>query len=259
MQVDNLLIIKQPLGKFLDRNVNIEAVIMVGVKLVHGHFNERFQHLHNNLHIQPQSQDVVLKALVGLDNVACKVKDGQKKIWCKDYEWIFWGKTNTYGCRKIHNWRLCLGANINQGLNSSMMQSICSLKGFVDLGYTHKGPIHPIIQHVFITNINRLVHKFIGWWGGDESSNVQRTLGTLTRRVTWLRRVYRIKDKFQLKLRKRKIQIELSGLKWNLERWVLAARKWQWVHHNPLRPYLKAIALQIRLDLLKKSKVISVK
>jgi hypothetical protein len=80
MQVDNLLIIKQPLGKFLDRNVNIEAVIMVGVKLVHGHFNERFQHLHNNLHIQPQSQDVVFKALVGLDSVAYKVKDGQTKI-----------------------------------------------------------------------------------------------------------------------------------------------------------------------------------
>jgi len=144
-------------------------------------------------------------------------------------------------------------------LNSSMMQSICSLKGFVNLGYKHRGPIHPIIQHIFIPNINRLVHKFIGWWRGNEYPNSQRTLGTLVRKVAWLKKVYKIKDKFQLKLRKRKIQIELSGLKWNLERWVLATRKWQWVHHNPLHPYLKAIALHIRLDLFKKIEVILVK
>jgi len=80
MQVDNLFIIKQPLGTFLDRKINIEAVNMVGVKFRHGHFNKKLEHLHKNLHIQPQSQDVVFKALVGLDSVAYKVKDGQTKI-----------------------------------------------------------------------------------------------------------------------------------------------------------------------------------
>jgi hypothetical protein len=77
MQVDNIFIIKQPLGMFLDMRVNIKVVNMLNVKLKRGHFNERFQHLHKNLHIQLQSQDVVLEALAGLDSVAYKVKDGQ--------------------------------------------------------------------------------------------------------------------------------------------------------------------------------------
>jgi hypothetical protein len=34
-----------------------------------------------------------------------------------------------------------------------------------------------------------------------------------------------IKEKLQLKLRRRNIQKEFSGLKWNLEKWVLTARK----------------------------------
>jgi len=83
MQVDNLFIVKEPLWPFLHKKVNIEVVNMLSVRLGCGHFNERLQHLHENLHIQLQSQDVVLKALAGLDCVACKVKDGPKKIWCK--------------------------------------------------------------------------------------------------------------------------------------------------------------------------------
>jgi hypothetical protein len=66
---------------------------------------------------------------------------------------------------------------------------------------------------------------------GEEKTNLplleELPLGTLTRRVAWLKRVCKIKDKFQLKLRKRKIQRKLNGLRWNLERWVFAAREWQ--------------------------------
>ncbi len=49
------------------------------------------------------------------------------------------------------------------------------------------------------------------------------TSGTLARRVAQSRKVYNIKDKFQLKLRRRKIQIEFNESKWKLERWVFAA------------------------------------
>ncbi len=76
MQVDNLLIIKQPPWTFFDKKVKIKVVNMLGIKFKHGYFNERLQHLHENLHIWLQSQDVVPKALACLDNVACKVKDG---------------------------------------------------------------------------------------------------------------------------------------------------------------------------------------
>jgi hypothetical protein len=36
---------------FLDMKVNVEVVNMLGIKLARGHFNERLQHLHKNLHI----------------------------------------------------------------------------------------------------------------------------------------------------------------------------------------------------------------
>jgi hypothetical protein len=51
--------------------------------------------------------------------------------------------------------------------------------------------------------------------------------GTLTKRIVELRKVYKIKDNFKIKLKRRKIQIEFSGLKWNLERWILVVHKWQ--------------------------------
>ncbi len=54
MQVDNLLIVKQPPRTFLDKEINIELVNVLGVRLKHGHLNERFQHLRKNLHIQFQ-------------------------------------------------------------------------------------------------------------------------------------------------------------------------------------------------------------
>lgn len=49
---------------------------MFNVKLEHGYFNERLQHLHKNLHIRLQSQDVAPKALESLDIVAFKMEDG---------------------------------------------------------------------------------------------------------------------------------------------------------------------------------------
>jgi hypothetical protein len=50
-------------------------VNMLDVRLGRGHFSKKLQYFHKNLHIWLQSQDVVPKALVGLDSVACKVKD----------------------------------------------------------------------------------------------------------------------------------------------------------------------------------------
>jgi hypothetical protein len=62
---------------------------------------------------------------------------------------------------------------------------------------------------------------------GEEKKNLpmleEFTSGTLARRVAQSRKVYNIKDKFQLKLRRRKIQIEFNESKWKLERWVFAA------------------------------------
>jgi hypothetical protein len=49
---------------------------------------------------------------------------------------------------------------------------------------------------------------------GEEKTNFPKlALGTLARRVARLRRVCKIKNIFKIKLRKRKIQIELSGLR----------------------------------------------
>ncbi len=76
MQMDNLLIVKQPPWAFFDKRINIKVVNMFDIKLKHGYFNKRFQHLHENLHIWFQSQDVAPKALASLDSVVCKVKDG---------------------------------------------------------------------------------------------------------------------------------------------------------------------------------------
>ncbi len=41
MQMDNLFIVKQPPRAFFDREVNIKAMKMFGIKLGHGHFNKR--------------------------------------------------------------------------------------------------------------------------------------------------------------------------------------------------------------------------
>jgi hypothetical protein len=64
---------------FIDKKINIEIVNMLSIRLGRGHFNERFQHLHKNLHILLQSQDVAPKALVGPNSVVCKVKENQTK------------------------------------------------------------------------------------------------------------------------------------------------------------------------------------
>ncbi len=55
MQVDKLLIVKQPPRMFFDNKVNIESMNMFHVQFGCGYFNERLQHLHENLHIQFQS------------------------------------------------------------------------------------------------------------------------------------------------------------------------------------------------------------
>jgi hypothetical protein len=92
-----------------------------------------------------------------------------------------------------------------------------------------------------------LIELFKNSLNGEEKTNLpmheELALGTIARKVSQLRRVCKIRDNFHIKLKRRKIQIELNGLRWNLERWVLITHKWQRVHHNPLHLYLEAITL----------------
>jgi hypothetical protein len=72
---------------------------------------------------------------------------------------------------------------------------------------------------------------FTNSFNGEEKKNIpmpkEVTLGFLTKKVAQLRKVCKIKNRFQIKLRRKKIQIEFSGLRWNLESWVLITHKWQ--------------------------------
>jgi hypothetical protein len=65
---------------------------------------------------------------------------------------------------------------------------------------------------------------------GEEKMNLpmleELALRTQTRRVARLRRVCNIKDRFKLKLKRRKIQIKFSGSRWNLEKWVFTTHQW---------------------------------
>jgi hypothetical protein len=49
----------------------------------------------------------------------------------------------------------------------------------------------------------------------------------LIRKIAWPRRVYNIKNNFKLKLKRRKMQVELNGSRWNLERWDFVVHQWQ--------------------------------
>jgi hypothetical protein len=66
---------------------------------------------------------------------------------------------------------------------------------------------------------------------GEENMNLpmleELASKTLVRKVAQLKRVCKIKDNFQLKLKRKKIQIELNVLRWNLDKWVFAIHKWQ--------------------------------
>ncbi len=72
------------------------------------------------------------------------------------------------GCKQISNTRSSLGIDINQGLYRNKMHILGSFERYANLWYKHGGPIHPIIQHIFITNINTIVHKLIRWRGDEE-------------------------------------------------------------------------------------------
>jgi hypothetical protein len=76
------------------------------------------------------------------------------------------------------------------------MHFLCSPKRSVGLGYRHRGLICPII-HVLNPNINIVVHNSSN---GEENMNLplpeELPLGTPTRRVAWLRRVYKIRNRF---------------------------------------------------------------
>ncbi len=128
--------------------------------------------------------------------------------------------------------------------NNSRMHIFCGSKGFTDLDVNRKALS---IQLYNTSSFRTSIELFTNSLDGEEKTNFpmpkELTSRTSARRVAWLRKVCKIQYIFFIKLRKRKIQIKLSGLRWNLERWVLDVHKWQWVHHNPLYSYLEAIAL----------------
>jgi hypothetical protein len=74
------------------------------------------------------------------------------------------------------------------------MHFLSGPKGPTSLGYKHRGPIYPIIQHILITDINYVVDKLIKWKEEEESPLTKEfPSGTLIGRVTQLKRVYKIK------------------------------------------------------------------
>jgi hypothetical protein len=87
------------------------------------------------------------------------------------------------------------------------------------------------IQLYNTSSFRTLIKLFTNSLDDEEKMNFpileELTSRTLARRVAWLWRVCKIKDKFQQKLKKIKIQIKLNGLRWNLERSFLDTHKWQ--------------------------------
>jgi hypothetical protein len=75
------------------------------------------------------------------------------------------------------------------------------------------------------------IELFTNSSNGEENMNLplleELPSRTLIRIVAWLRKHYKIKNRFQLKLKRRKIPKKFNGLKWNLERWVLVVCVWQ--------------------------------
>jgi len=87
------------------------------------------------------------------------------------------------------------------------------------------------VQLYNMSSFQTLIEFFKNSLDGEEKTNLpipqELRLGTLAKRITQLKKVCKIKDKFLIMLRRRKIQIELRGLRWNLERWVFIVCKWR--------------------------------
>jgi hypothetical protein len=79
-------------------------------------------------------------------------------------------------------------------------------KRSIGLGYRHRGLICLIIRYV---SFQTLIELFTNSLDGEEKMNLlmpkELTSRTLARRVAQLRIVYKIKDTFKIKLRRRKI------------------------------------------------------
>jgi hypothetical protein len=95
--------------------------------------------------------------------------------------------------------------------------SFATLNGMPALDIDIKAPY---IQLYITSSFRTLIELFTNSMDGGEKTNMpmpkEFALGTLARIITRLNKVYKIKDKFQLKLIRRKIQIEFNGLRWNL-------------------------------------------
>ncbi len=104
--------------------------------------------------------------------------------------------------------------DINLGLNHNKMHFLSNFKGPTSLGYKHRGPIHPIVQHIFIMNINNVVHKLIGWKGKNKSpSNWRAPIKDLLKKIARWKEFAKLKDRFQLKKKKK----EFSEILWDYD------------------------------------------
>jgi hypothetical protein len=75
------------------------------------------------------------------------------------------------------------------------MHFLCGLEGLASIGYKHRGPICPITQHIFITNINWVDHKLIRWWEKDESPTSRGTpIEDLDKELHDYKKIAKIKD-----------------------------------------------------------------
>jgi len=113
--------------------------------------------------------------------------------WCTNLNQLYWGRELAYGCKQIGKTRFSLGIDINQGLNHNKMHLLGNFERHADLWYRHGGLIHPIIQHIFTTNITPIVHKLIKWEKWNFPLTEKLPSRTLMKRLTWPRRVYKIR------------------------------------------------------------------
>jgi len=97
------------------------------------------------------------------------------------------------------------------------MHSFAALKGLLALDMDIKTLS---VQLYNTSSFRTSIELFTNSSDGEKKTNLpmleEFASGTLTRKVAWVRKVCKIKEKFQLKLKKRKIQRKLNGLIWKL-------------------------------------------
>jgi hypothetical protein len=96
-------------------------------------------------------------------------------------------------------------------------------------------------------------------WNLEE--NMAPGVGSLTRRVTWLTRVYKKKIEFRSILTFIECRVRRPMDKWNpwySRRWILTSHLGAWVHNNPIHANLQLVAYQEGTNFLQHPQIIFV-